>query len=70
MRNTPAPVPRIRAIITLIYNHFLKGELKYLRKEVITIMPVEITPTRPRKVIALPEKSKVSGVIILKRFKN
>jgi hypothetical protein len=31
-------------------------------------MPVEITPTRPRKVIALPEKSKVSGVIILKRF--
>jgi hypothetical protein len=26
-------------------------------------MPVEITPTRPRKVIALPEKSKVSGVI-------
>ena len=26
-------------------------------------MPVEITPTRPRMVIALPEKSKVSGVI-------
>jgi hypothetical protein len=48
--------------------HFLIGELKYLRKEVITIIPVEITPTRPRKVIALPEKSKVSGVIILKRF--
>jgi len=61
---------KVREFHNLIYNHFLKGELKYLRKEVITIMPVEITPTRPRMVIALPEKSKVSGVIILKRFKN
>ena len=31
-------------------------------------MPVEITPIKPRTVIELPEKSKVSGVIILKRF--
>jgi hypothetical protein len=31
-------------------------------------MPVEITPTKPRRVIALPEKSKVSGDIMLKRF--
>lgn len=26
-------------------------------------MPVETTPKKPRMVIALPEKSKVSGVI-------